>query len=122
MPKQLAKVVKVIDEYRVVINQGKRDEISVGDRYLVLNIGEEIFDPDTNESLGEVEIIKGKGKVTHVQEKMSTLESFGTERIKRRGPRGLLATATATGFYDEYDDVQKTFDNPELGDVAKKLN
>lgn len=121
MSEQLAKVAKVIDAYRVVINRGSRDDINLGDRFIVFKIGEEICDPDTNESLGNIEIIKGKGKVVHLQEKMSTLENYETERVKRHMPRGLFGASWALGYDAEYDNVQKTFNDPELGDVAKKL-
>ena len=70
------KVVKVIDEFTLVINIGSDDEIEKGQRFLVYSISpDDIIDPDTNESLGKLEIVKGTGTVTHVQEKMATIES-----------------------------------------------
>jgi len=121
MSEQFAKVAKVIDSYRVVINRGSRDNIKTGDRFLVFQIGEEILDPDTKESLGNVEIIKGKGKVIHLQEKMATIETYETEKIKIQLSRGLISSAWALGYDTEYDNVQKSFNDPQLGDVAKKL-
>ena len=56
------KVVKLLDEYKIVINKGANDGIKVGQVFLVYKEDEELFDPDTNESLGRLEIVKGKGK------------------------------------------------------------
>ena len=70
------KVAKIIDEYKVVINAGSRQDVCEGQKYLIYAIdNNEIFDPDTGRSLGYLEIVKGTGIVTHVQEKIATLES-----------------------------------------------
>lgn len=69
------KVIKIIDSKTIIINKGSNDGVIKGDRFLIYNIGEEIIDPDTKESLGKLEIVCGEGKATHVQEKISTLKS-----------------------------------------------
>lgn len=113
MSDDLAKVVKVIDAFRVVINRGRADGVSSGDRYLVYQIGEELTDPDTEESLGRVEIVKGGGEVTHVQERMATVESYRTERVAVRAPfAGVLAPT-------EYEQRKIPYDDPKVGDVAR---
>ena len=81
-----AKVVDVIDEFRVVINKGGSDGVSLGDRFLIYQIGDELFDPDTNESLGQLEIVRGQGRASHVQERMSTVTSIETKRVVRGKP------------------------------------
>jgi hypothetical protein len=69
-------VVKIIDPYTLAINLGFPDGIKAGDRFQIYSIGDEdILDPETRQNLGKLETIKGTGKVTHVQEKMSTLSS-----------------------------------------------
>lgn len=59
----------------VVINKGSASGIKEGMKYLIYNKGEEIMDPETNLSLGTLEIVCGKGVVMHVQEKMATIKS-----------------------------------------------
>lgn len=59
----------------VVINKGAASGIKEGMKYLIYNKGEEIMDPETNLSLGTLEIVCGKGVVIHVQEKMATIKS-----------------------------------------------
>ena len=70
-----AQIVDIIDNLNVVMNAGENREVKIGNQFLIVGIGKEIFDPDTAESLGFVEIIKGNVKVVHVQEKMATLQS-----------------------------------------------
>lgn len=69
------KVVKIIDDYTIVTNIGKNLDIRIGQEFKIISIGDEIFDPDTNEILGNLEIFKGVVKVSYLQEKMSTMTS-----------------------------------------------
>jgi hypothetical protein len=75
-----AKVVKVLDKYTVVINAGSERGVRVGKVFLLVGIGEEILDPDTNEPLGKLEILRGKACVSHVQDRMATLRSSEFEK------------------------------------------
>jgi hypothetical protein len=85
-------VAKVLDEYTLVINRGSNQGVKEGQRFLIYELSnEEVKDPATEESLGYLEIVKGIGKVTHVQDRLSTLvsveEAQGERRIiKRRTP------------------------------------
>ena len=69
------KVVKIINEYTIVINKGDRDGVKNGQRFLIYDYAEEIIDPDTKDSLGMLEIVRGTGKVTHLQEAIATISS-----------------------------------------------
>lgn len=112
------KVANIIDDYRVVINKGSNDGVRVGQRFLILTIGEEIKDPDTKESLGKIEVIKGKGEVTHVQERMATLQTTDTHEIKRQ-PSGIGLFAIAQS--QEVTREPKAFISPEIGDIARLI-
>lgn len=63
----------------IVINKGSMSGVKEGMHYLIYNKGEEIIDPETNTSLGTLEIVCGKGVVTHVQENMATIKSCEKE-------------------------------------------
>lgn len=71
----LGKVVVRIDNTQLVINKGQRDNVKLGDIFQVYNLGEELFDPDTKESLGKMRQICGTGIVVDLQEKQSTILS-----------------------------------------------
>jgi len=69
------KVVSIRGNYIVVANKGEEQGVKVGDTFLIVGLGDVIVDPDTQEELGKLEIVRGKVQATHVQPKISTLES-----------------------------------------------
>jgi len=79
------KIVKIINTLQIVINKGSQDGITDYMNFLVYEEGEEIIDPETKKSLGILEIAKGKLKVKHIQDKLTTLESdeFDTETSRK---------------------------------------
>jgi hypothetical protein len=74
------KVVRVLSPTELVINLGSSHGVIEDSKFIVFALGEEMKDPDTGESLGQLEIVKGRAEVKHVQEKMSTVRS--TEQQK----------------------------------------
>jgi translation initiation factor 2 gamma subunit (eIF-2gamma) len=117
---KIAKIIKIIDDYTIVINQGETDNVKIGDLFLVYEIGEELYDPDTKESLGKLEIVKGKGKVVHAQEKISTIESI--EIKKTRSIRKPIKTfAQFIGEEETYDSEKVPFKDLKLQDFVKKI-
>lgn len=110
------RIAQIIDSHRIVINRGHEHGVRVGQRFLILAIGDEIFDPETKESLGQVEIVKGRGEVTHTQEKMSTLQTTETHEIRRKPSAFLALTQGAEVTYEA-----KAFIDPEIGDIARRL-
>ena len=126
------KVIKVKDDsdYEVVINRGVADGVKEGDRFLIYGIGEELFDPDTHESLGKLEIVRGRGRVVHVQELVATVQStekstekVSSKRIIKKNPYSMLSIMG--GEVIEEIDPSSTkplpFDDPKMGDFARKL-
>ena len=95
-----------------------------GQKYLIYEVSnEEIFDPDTKESLGFLELVKGTGIITHVQPKISTIESciYDKSPIKtiRRNPMIPFSEYIET---TDSNENQRPFDNPQIGDLAKRVN
>ena len=138
-----AKVIKLVkdkhdDIYQVVINKGSDAGVNEGDKVIVYEQdSEELFDPDTNESLGFMEIIKGRGKVIHVQEKMSTIESIefhttknGEKIVEEDRPSSARGIMNALYGYNKqtvrtkYIEPQKKlrpFENIKINDFVKPL-
>lgn len=124
------KVANVRDEYTLILNKGSNDGIKPGQRFLIYSLGEEIIDPDTQKSLGKLEIVKGTGKVTHIQPTMATIRSDmktppskAIRRIKRKDPFGGLA-----GIFGTDEAIEETlptetvpFDEPAMNDIAKPI-
>jgi hypothetical protein len=121
---QLALVVKVIDPYTVVINKGSRHGVHFQHEFLIFENGEELKDPETGESLGKLEIVKGRGEVKHLQESLTTIRSSTTHQ--QRASYGLGGSYGTPGAIilaqqPEYTDVVNAFENPKIGDFARVL-
>ncbi|MGN5130595.1 hypothetical protein ACTG13_13340 [Aeromonas hydrophila] len=74
------KVVHISDNFSVVINAGEAQNVKVGMKFLIVGLGDLILDPDTGEELEQLEIVRGRAEVVHVQARLSTLKSIETER------------------------------------------
>lgn len=118
-----ASVAKVNDEYTLVINRGSDHGVTKGDHFLVYYVDpEELKDPDTGESLGNLEIIRGTGTATHVQPRMTTIKSnrvVSKGRIIRR-QTGLLASLSGE-VVEEPEKEAMPFDEPSVGDKVKPV-
>lgn len=111
-------VATVIDPYRVVINKGANQDISEGQRFLIFVMGEEVLDPSTGKSLGNLEIVRGRGKVTHLQENLATISCTDSTsyRQQTRNPFSFIGSTT-----DIFKETEEPFDDPEVGDYAKPI-
>ena len=132
-----ATVIKVIDAYRVVINKGSRDGIKIGQRFQIYAETDELLqDPVTLESLGNLEISRGTGKVIYVHEKWATIGSDRTKapnkKIVTRTRNNPTALGAAVSGYllsapveveetIETPGEQVPFDNPSDGDKVKPI-
>ena len=116
-----ANVAGIINPLRLVINRGENDGIRLQQRVLVYSISdEEIQDPNTGESLGYLEIVKGTGRVVHLQDKLATIESDKTRSYLRK----LISPYTVLLLRDqEVIEVSETipFESPEVGDLVKPI-
>lgn len=107
-------VVNIIDSYTIAANVGTRNNITLGMEFLIVGIGEEIFDPDTQEYLGQLEKIRGKAKIIHVQDKLSTLRSIeytknpDTKQITKKINKPNPALATMTSLFGESETITES--------------
>ena len=65
------KVVRILDEYRIIINAGSQNGINEGDLFDIHGVIDNVYDPDSKELLGTIDGIKGKVKPIEIYEKMS---------------------------------------------------
>jgi len=121
-------VIKVIDEYTVVINKGEEDGIRFNHRFLIYSLDDEpLIDPITKKTLGTLEIVKGTVKVKHMQPHLTTLVSDQYSKpsrtiTKRKNP--LLGAFDNSITTEEISDDKEliALDNPSVGDCAKITN
>lgn len=70
---QYGTVMKIFDETSLLVNLGEKYGLKRGDRLVIVEKGGEVKDPETGESLGELELVKAELVAVDVQEKMSVL-------------------------------------------------
>jgi hypothetical protein len=104
-------VADKIEDFRIVINKGLKDNIESYMRFLVYQEGSEIFDPHTKKSLGKLEIPKGFFKVQHIQENMTTLVS------ELRREKNIIAV-----FQSDVDVEKDLLKRIQIGDKVKIVN
>lgn len=135
------RVVTVIDPWRVVINKGASNGVSLGDRFVVLHIGKEpLVDPVDGTELEPLQIVRGTGVVIHIQDKIATIRSDRTDRVAAMPPEPSVmdqlyrtlaisaAVAKSVGSVggSAYESIRATdnalsFDSPEPGDIARRV-
>ncbi len=128
-----AQVASIENKTTIVINRGEDDGVNLDEIYLIYREGKEIIDPETKESLGALEVVLGKGKVVHVQPKMSTLESANYSIIARSNRTvteeennlsrlmGLGGARVKKTTYTEPEKEQQPFKDVQIGDFVKPI-
>ena len=119
MKDNVYKIVKIPSEYEVVINAGKNKSISVGDEFEIYEPGEEIFDPDTKESLGILDYIKDTVQAVTVLEKLTICKHITTS------PSNLISTiASLTQSQVVVEKLNVNYDDLSQypNDPSKKIN
>ena len=130
-----ATIVKVVDGFTVAIDRGATDGVQLGQLFLIYSLGEELNDPVTGESLGRLEIVKGRGKVINVQERIATIESTKYGRSEKKTVKRQVPPASSSALYaypfghqllieEEIIEIPGQllpFHDPQKGDKAKPI-
>ena len=123
MAKQL-RIAEVLSTTDILINAGQDAGIEHGNRFVVYDEGPEIFDPETNESLGHLEIKKGQFEAIDVQPR-ATIARLKSRKMTKLRPRQLFDPRRM--FYEEYevdvsDEVRMEVSEPSYSEklVIKK--
>jgi len=119
------KVIGIITPYQIVLNKGTEDGVKNGLRVLVYGLGQEMRDPDTNEVIEQLEIIRGRGKVVHTQKKICTVDCTDVQEtpttIKKRSGIQPYISIFGSGETEE-SEIRRTqlpFTDVQIGDRAR---
>lgn len=94
----IASVVRIIDEYTLLIDAGFKKGVSTGMKFVVYTEGENI-EGLNGEALGNIEYPKAEVEVTHVQENLSIAKS--SEMVSVYNPAQQIAEALESFSYSE---------------------
>jgi hypothetical protein len=118
-------VIEIISPMQIVLNCGRANGILEDQKFIVFGLGKKLKDPETGEELEQLEILRGRGKAIHIQDKICTIESYqisDTHRsITRKtnlGTFGLIAGPTEE---TEIQRRKKPFDEVQIGDKARLI-
>ena len=75
------KVAKIVDDSHLVLNVGEIHGVTKGMKFVIFDEGDEVADPETGESLGKMEIVKGEVIVEHPQERISLAASTEVKEV-----------------------------------------
>lgn len=127
----ITKTIKVLKvqpgDYEVVLNVGSQDGITNNQRFLIYALGDEFIDPDTEEKLGCLEIVRGTGVVSHLQEKLCTVRSDKKTKTWEKKVITEKSPYSAFGFSDKTiteatpTETNYPFDEPQEGDFARLI-
>ena len=74
------KVAKILGNNEIVINRGRGQGVRQGMLFEIFTPeGEEVWDPDTGETLGTVEDVKAKAEVTEVKDRLAVARLQNTQ-------------------------------------------
>jgi hypothetical protein len=107
----ITRIAKILSETEVVLGAGENAGVREGMEFVIFEDGEEILDPETKESLGTLEIVKGYVTVVHVQPKVSIARTHSrTVTRTKRTPTGIASWAQemATGFREEQIEFEQS--------------
>jgi hypothetical protein len=107
----------VENAWEFVLNVGKNQGINESSEFLIFALGPELTDLENGEPLGHLEIVRGRCRVTHLQEKMCTVRS--TRKVLKAYPKGGLLAVT--GGETEEREVNASFPLVKIGDFARLI-
>jgi hypothetical protein len=81
-----AKVARILSPTCVILSAGLQEGVREGMVFVIYQLGDPIIDPETHESLGQLEHIKGRVKVYHVQEKLCHASTFSRTETRVINP------------------------------------
>lgn len=124
-PTKIIKVIEVISPYQIILNCGLEDgEFYNEQRCEIYGLGKVIKDPDTGEDLETLEIIRGLGKITHIQRKICTVESTEFTDTPIITTRKSKLSAFGMGPEEETQTHREKmpFRQVQLGDLVRFFN
>lgn len=102
------KVIEIINSKELIINYGINQGAKSGDKIRIIEKGEKIIDPDTNENLGTLDIIKGELEVFQAYKKFSICRDITYEERDLFNPIGVTRKRP---IYNKLNVDQKDFTN-----------
>ena len=89
------RVARILSPTQVILAAGSEHGVEEGMEFVIYDLGPPVFDPQTGESLGELELVKGRVRATHIQDKMTVATTLARE-VTVSGMLELMGSRTQT--------------------------
>lgn len=89
------KVAKVLNPLSVILAAGFEDGVKEGMEFIIYDLSETIYDPETGEDLGKLEIVKGRVYAVHVQDRLTWAQTRSRKVERVIDPLGGLSAAAS---------------------------
>ncbi|MDY4128669.1 hypothetical protein [Peptostreptococcus porci] len=99
------KVIEILNTQELLINYGSNDGAYTGEKIYVIEKGDIVFDPDTQEVLGTLDAIKDSLEVYTVYERFSLCKKVNRSIID------LSSLADTPGTFITFDDINIDYNN-----------
>ena len=99
------RIAQIISPTHFVLAAGMEQGVQEGMEFIIYELSDPVIDPETKESLGRLELHKGRVRVIHVQDKISTARTL-PRKFYRPGLSEILPSllpATKGGWVEEYE-------------------
>lgn len=117
------KIVKIIDEYQVIVNAGKNQDVTKGTCFKVLSDPIEIIDDSTNISLGSIQLDKAVIKAVRVYDDMCICENAVNQKAGVKYRTNSLASQlnlTSVMGGERVDEVHEKL-NIDVNDLSNSI-
>ena len=81
------KVAKILDDQTLILNVGSAQGVVQGMVFSIFAPVEEVKDPDSGETLGAWEAVKGYVQATHPQERLTVCRAYAATRAASTDPK-----------------------------------
>jgi hypothetical protein len=110
------RIAQIVSPTQVVLAAGSDDGVEEGMEFVIYELSDPIEDPETKESLGQLELPKGRLKVVHVQDRISSARTMSRKVERQRDIMGL------DRYFGTWNWTETVYEQLPLDDsVAKKL-
>ena len=65
------KIIKIIDDWHIIINVGLNNGVKENMNFAIYEVGDMIIDPDTNEELELLDMVRHNFRIIHVQDQIA---------------------------------------------------
>ena len=128
MPKQTFTIIRIMDEYTVIIDGGKNDNLELGNILQISEPSEPLINPLTSEIIGYLDQIKAHVKIFAIYDTFSICKSNETYSVDMNaGMFALFAASTRDTIKplkvepSEVTPLTKSDDPIRIGDKAHRI-